>query len=374
MTSCFRMLPVAAVLIAALSVAAPLSRAALDEIGEIVGQEMHAILEAPGGAAVAVRAHAHTWLFNFGMADARRPVDSDVLFNLGSVGKVFDTTLLALADRQGELNLDDPVARYVVELQRGGDVRSITLRQLATYTSGFVLAQDHAPWPSETFTLPQFLAALDAWVADPAHMPGRQMIYSHAGFVLLHLALERRFGMPFDELMRARVLAPLGLASTSLPAASADAERNPRGEIAPELVRRAAQGYWYDGTPIGAPGDLQGYYHWLGTGQMYASARDMAVFLAANLGELADQQLLQEAMRRAQQGVFRIGEGTYQAMAWEVHDSGETVVDKYGGMNNATAYIALMPARSIGIAILGNRGGMALSGAGRRIMAVLAGQ
>jgi beta-lactamase class C len=67
-------------------------------------------------------------------------------------------------------------------------------------------------------------------------------------------------------------------------------------------------------------------------------------------------------------------EGAYQAMAWEVHDGDEKVVDKYGGMNNATAYIGLMPGHAIGIVILGNRGGMALSGAGRRIMSALARQ
>lgn len=375
MKLCFRRLPLPVALIAGLLASALSARAGLeDEIGQIVVREIHDVLETPGGAAAAVRAQNRTWLFNFGMADASRPIDSDALFNLGSVGKVFDTTLLALADRQGELGLDDPVANHVVELRRGGDVRAITLRQLATYTSGFVLPQDHAPWPSGTFTLPQFLATLNAWTADAAHMPGRQMIYSHAGFVLLHLALERRFAMPFDALMKSRVLDPLGLVSTSLPTGSADAQRNPRGEIPPGLARRAVQGYWYDGTSIGAPGDLQGYYHWLGTGQMYASARDMAVFLAANLGERSDQGSLQEAMRRAQQPVFRIGEGAYQAMAWEVHDGNDTVVDKYGGMNNATAYIGLMPAHAIGIVILGNRGGMALSAAGRRIMAALARQ
>jgi CubicO group peptidase (beta-lactamase class C family) len=94
-----------------------------------------------------------------GMADLTRPITSDVLFNLGSVGKVFDTALLTLAEQKGELNLDDPVAKYVVELQQGGDVRRITLRQLASYTSGFVLPQDHAPWPKDTFTLPEFVVA-----------------------------------------------------------------------------------------------------------------------------------------------------------------------------------------------------------------------
>lgn len=83
--------------------------------------------------------------------------------------------------------------------------------------------------------------------------------------------------------------------------------------------------------PIGKPGDLQGYYHWLGTGQMYASARDMAVFLAANLGELPGQAALQGAMHRAQQGTFPIGKDSYQALAQVVHKGNDKIVDKYGG-------------------------------------------
>jgi beta-lactamase class C len=344
------------------------------DMGAIVDRAMGSVLKKPGGAAVAVRMDGETRFFSYGMADHTRPITSDVLFNLGSVGKVFDTSLLVLADQESQLSLDDPVAKHVVELQQGGDIRRITLRQLATYTSGFVLPQDHPPWGDRSFTLPEFIDTLNAWTADTKHEPGKQAIYSHAGFMLIHLALERRFGMPFDELMRQRLLDPLGLRSTTLPVASAAAKRHPRGEIAKELVHRAVQGYSEDDEPIGAPGDLQGYYHWLGTGQMYASARDMAVFLSANLGELPDQASLQEAMRRAHQGVFPMGEGFYQAMAWEVRKGDETIVDKYGGMNNASAYIGLMPERKIGIVILGNRGGMEVEEAGRGILRALARQ
>ena len=70
---------------------------------------------------------------------------SDSLFNLASLGKVFDATLLALAIRRGELNFDDPVDRYVTELQQGGDIRNVTLGQLATHTSGLLLPQDDLP-------------------------------------------------------------------------------------------------------------------------------------------------------------------------------------------------------------------------------------
>jgi CubicO group peptidase (beta-lactamase class C family) len=61
----------------------------------------------PGGAAVAVQIAGRTLFVNEGMADqaTKRPITSDSLFNLASLGKVFDATLLALAVRQGELSL-----------------------------------------------------------------------------------------------------------------------------------------------------------------------------------------------------------------------------------------------------------------------------
>jgi beta-lactamase class C len=271
-----------------------------------------------------------------------------------------------------ELSLDDPVAKYVTELQEGGDVNRITLGQLASYTSGFVLPHDHPPWADNSFTLPEFIHYLKAWKSDDGHQPGRQTIYSHAGFVLLHLALERRFGMPMHELMRARILQPLGLTSTTMPLPAADIQAHPRGRIPAELARRAVQGYGEDGTPIGEPGDLQGYYHWLGTGQMYACARDMAVFLSANLGELADHRALQEGMQLAQRAAAPLGAKARQALAWEVRTDAPKIVDKFGGMNNASAFIGMVPGRKIGIVILVNRGGVALPEAGRAILRALA--
>jgi beta-lactamase class C len=79
---------------------------------------------------------------------------------------------------------------------------------------------------------------------------------------------------------------------------------------------------------------------------MYASPRDMAVFLAANLGELAIDGLLWEAIKLAQQAVVTIGPRNRQALAWEVIvGSAPTIVEKYGGLDNASAYIGMMPSR-----------------------------
>lgn len=350
------------------------ARAQTDEqVQRLISREIQSILPSngAGGAAVAVRVSGRTLFFNYGMAELKtnRPITSDSLFNLASVGKVFDATLLALAIKRSELKLDDPAAKYLPDLEQGGDVRRFTIGQLASHTSGLLLPQDHPPWPEEHYTLPEFLRTLNAWRADHGHAPGAQHMYTHAGYVLLHLALERRFGEPLGDLLDARIFKPLRMTSTILPRQRGP---NPRGELDAALKSRAVQGYDEHGEPIGEPGDIQGYYLWPGAGQTFSSARDMAVFLAANLGELPNQHSLQEAMAYAQQPIIPISRNNAQALAWEINLNATPIVEKNGGLNNSSTYIGLVPSGKIGIVILTNRGEQNPAEVGRRILLQLA--
>jgi beta-lactamase class C len=306
-----------------------------------------------GGLASAVYVEGHTWFFNYGFANQaeKRKITSDSLFNLGSVRKVFDATLVALGTLRGELRLDDPVNKYVTELH-GDYIRRVTLGELATHTSGLLLETDHPPWPTKTYKLAEFIDMLNAWTPHAGEEPGKQRIYTHAGYVLLLLALERRYGLPINELVESRILRPLGMNSTLLP------EREPdnRSVMSPEHMQRVVQGYSYNGMPIGAPGSQQSYYDFAGTGQMFSSARDLAIFLAACLdGGAADPQL-REALQMTQREMVRVSQGFGQAMAWEtVYADGISIVDKPGGLNNASAYIGLVLARQVGVLLLANR-------------------
>ena len=132
--------------------------------------------------------------------------------------------------------------------------------------------------------------------------------------MLLALALQRRFDTPYAQLLQTRLLAPLGMTSTVLPVPRGTA----RGQLAGEFRRRAVQGYNADGKPVGEPGNEQGPFNWPGTGQIYSSTRDMARFLAANLGALPDNRELQEAMALAQEGVFTVNPRFTQALAWQL--------------------------------------------------------
>jgi beta-lactamase class C len=327
------------------------------EIQRIVAREIEPLVpvNGAGGAAVAVRIDGRTLFFNYGLADRddHRPVTSDSLFNLGSIRKAFEATVLARAVAQGELRLDDPVAKYVSELQHGGYIRRVTLGQLASHTSGLLLPSDYPPGPQRPYSLAEFIDILKRWTPDNGQEPGRQHTYTHAGFVLLQLALERRFAAPIADLIDRRVLAPLGMTSTFLPERGADG----RARFAPALMRRAVQGYAEDGEPIGKPGDQQSPFDFPGTGQMFSSARDLAVFAAAQLGELPVDLSLRAAMELSRHGAFRANDHLTQALAWEINDlGGPLIIDKPGGLNNSSTYVGLVPGKKLGIVILVNRG------------------
>jgi beta-lactamase class C len=325
-------------------------------VREIVTENLAPLTTAdhPGGVAAAVYVAGRMQFFNFGFADEaeKRPVTSGTLFNVASVRKLFEATLVALGELRGELRLDDPVSKYVPEL-RGDYISRVTLGQLAAHTSGLLLPTDHPPWPNASYSLAEFIEMLNAWTPHAGEEPGKQRIYTHAGYVLLQLALERRYSVPIRQLVESRILTPLGMHSTVIP----ERGRDNRAIMPPELLQKAVQGYSDQGTPIGAVGNQQSYFDFPGTGQMFSTAQDLATFMAACIdGNVADPQL-REALRTTQREAFHIDRQFGQAMAWEnIALSGVDIVDKPGGLNNASAYVGLVPKRRIGLLLLVNRG------------------
>ena len=339
---------------------------AANDLGQTVSRHVQELLPDNnlGGVAVALRVNGKTSLYNYGMADAARqqPITSDSIFNLASVGKLFATTLLADAVKRGEMRLDDPVARYVTELQKGGDIQEVTLGQIASHTSGLPREPgQYETWHRGKYTLPDFIRFLNDWQADPQHEPGKQDIYSNLAMILLRLALERRFHEPFATLMKERITGPLGMDSTAL-------------QLSPALRARAVQGYGPLGRAIGQPGiGTSSNMDFAVAGQIFSSPRDMAVFLTANMGELPGHRELQDAMAFAQQGVFTVNPRFTQALAWQIVQRDDlTVIDKNGGLPVTSTYIGFAPAAKVGIVILENRGRQKTTRVGRQILRELA--
>jgi hypothetical protein len=112
------------------------------------------------GVAVGVVNAQGTSFFNAGKfsPDSDRKIDSNTLFEIGSITKTFTATLLADMAQRGEVDLDDPLQEYLpktAHVPTRGD-KQITLRDLATHHSGLPRMPDfEAQGPGESVRLVQ---------------------------------------------------------------------------------------------------------------------------------------------------------------------------------------------------------------------------
>lgn len=142
----------------------------------------------------------------FSDAVSRRALAPDALFQIGSVSKSFTCiALLQLAER-GEVDLHQPLKRYLPWFSVRSRYQDITLHHLMTHTAGIILGSDATPtaW-TEVWDLREEEAACE---------PGTRFHYSNSGYKALGLVLETLCGKPYDRVIREGILEAAGMRST----------------------------------------------------------------------------------------------------------------------------------------------------------------
>lgn len=151
------------------------------------------------------------------------PPDEKTLFEIGSITKVFTTTLLAEMHVAGELTLNNRVNRYLpIEgrlVCRGGD--QVTLMHLATHTSGLPRLPPNLTWKKLATDNPYADYSAEDLHAGLAkcrlkNRPGARTRYSNLGSGLLGHVLSRVAGGDYERLLIDRVLQPLGMHDTAI--------------------------------------------------------------------------------------------------------------------------------------------------------------
>lgn len=155
----------------------------------------------------------------FGQADAEsgRPVMTDTLFNVASVGKVFTSATALLLVRQGRLDLDAPISTYLPAYP-DRVASQVTLRHLLTHTSGVEL-DDHLPFLQARDAATSLQDIIAAQVQYIEHMnegrysdftPLGAFDYSNENFDLIGALIEAVEGKPWHEVVREQLLIPAG--------------------------------------------------------------------------------------------------------------------------------------------------------------------
>jgi CubicO group peptidase (beta-lactamase class C family) len=186
-----------------------------------------------GGFVLAESVHGEVQYATAGQPAPRAGIAPErVIFELGSISKVFTSLLLAQTVIEGKAALSDPIAKFLpADLALDPKVAAITLEQLASHTSGLPrlpsnLGTTVAADPYSNFTVPLLYEFLRQH--HPAAAPPQPVEYSNLGGGLLGHVLERIHGKSYAALLAERISGPLGLADTVI---DLDAEQQTRFAI-----------------------------------------------------------------------------------------------------------------------------------------------
>lgn len=276
----------------------------------------------------------------------------DTMMRVASISKVFCGDVLAGLIAEPLLGMAAPVEDYMPAEVRipQKDGRSLTVGDLVTQTSGLPREFPRgAGTPGDPYAGHDVAAIARAMQGDPfLFAPGTGALYSNWGFDLLGLAIAGAAGMPYAEALAARVLAPRGMADTVF---------NPR----PGDAGRLMQGHGFDGAPlpfVPTPETME-----CASG-LYTTAADMQKWLAWHVapgpGDVdGARRLIDHAAWRWRDGLspaLGLDDGGHpmdaMALGWVVilpEGDRPMILHKSGGRQGMFTYVAIAPARRIGV-------------------------
>ncbi|OIJ69315.1 serine hydrolase domain-containing protein [Streptomyces mangrovisoli] len=164
---------------------------------------------APSLVATVVRDGRAVWTGARTSVDGHAP-DDDVQYRIGSITKTFTAVLVLRLRDEGLLDLADPLEKHLP----GTGAGEATIAELLAHSGGLA-AESPGPWWERTpgSVRPELADVLGE--RPFLHPVGRRHHYSNPGFTLLGALVEEVRGAPWEDVLRAEVLQPLGLLRTS---------------------------------------------------------------------------------------------------------------------------------------------------------------
>ncbi|MFG3698101.1 serine hydrolase domain-containing protein [Micromonospora sp. NPDC047620] len=297
----------------------------------------------PGVAVAVTRGTEVVHAAGYGHTPAGDPITAHTPMAVASVSKSFTALAVMQLVEAGRVELDGPVHRHLPEFTMA-DPRAarITVRQLLDQTSGM----SDTTFPAFSRPQPGSLreAVAGMRTARLAAAPGTRWEYHNPNFQVAARLVEVVSGLPFDEYLRKRVFAPLGMTDSRTLDVAADLPSSARGHLV------------ILGEPVALP-EPPAFGN--GSGGVLSSARDMAAWLIAqgNQGRGPDGAAVVSPAGLATLHRPSAVSSSY-ALGWfvETTGSGAPMIAHSGDLFTSTSYQALLPASGHGVAVMANTG------------------
>src|SRR5215831_16632834 len=170
--------------------------------------------DSPGCALAVIKDGRVIYERGYGMANLEYniPISPTSVFYAGSVSKQFAAMSIALLARQGKLNLDDNIHKYLPELP---DYKPpITIRHLIHHTSGLRDGWELIGLAGRRTDDPYDMADILELTKRQQELnftPGTRHLYSNSGYWMLGLIVERASGQTLAQYAEDNIFKPLGM-------------------------------------------------------------------------------------------------------------------------------------------------------------------
>ena len=318
----------------------------------------------PGLAIAITQGGQLIWSEGFGFKDleSRMPLTPDTPMRVGSISK--PVLALAIMDmvEQGLVGLDQELAEVLpfvqLENQFAGE-QPVLVRHLLSHTSGIddaLLPELTAVYAGEDECELPLTQVLNVELPAVQTEPGESYLYSGLGYGLLGAILEQVAEQPFEDVVKVRVLDPLGMTSSGF-------------RLTAQIEENLAIGHTRTAEGIQPVEYRCG--HLRAGGNLHASAHDLARFLIlfAMEGAVEGRQILHpETLEVMQEPQIRLEMLDYGLGVMMITlPAGQKVMGHAGGVEGFNSHAWLEPESGTGVVVLVNCSSVACVQANQRV-------
>jgi len=293
-----------------------------------------------------------------GHAGDENAPDTNSLFQIGSISKIFVATLLAQLVEEGQLHYEDTVRSILpTNVVVSAEVGRLTIYELVTHTSGL---------PREPMTLSQLRSFIGYLITGhnlyahltvpylyhylrhchPKPHEAGEFVYSNIGVGLLANLIEVKTGRPVTNLIVERICRPLKMSDSVFTLDSDQQARLTVGHVGNHAC-------WKPANSIMEPWDMGDLMR--PAGGMYSSLHDLLIFAKANLGLL--HHPLEPLLASTHAVQIETPRGA-EAFGWIINrfnDGQRTITFKDGMVSGYCGYIGMDLDTRVAVVVLSNK-------------------
>ncbi|WP_243297848.1 beta-lactamase family protein [Bacillus litorisediminis] len=319
--------------------------------------------------------------FGFRNIEKKLPVTMDTVFGIASVTKSFTCVAIMQLQEQGQLNVHDPVVKYLPEFYAGSDcTNKMTIEHFMTHTAGLPplpsliyakkrsldadpsvkdypglhIKEDDSQEPIDTYEqLMEYIGKLDFELLGE---PGTEFSYSNDAYGLLGAIVERVSGISYESYVKQYILEPSGMKNTYFEIEEIKDYENitslyatKKQENGETFVYEAP--IWWESPAMRGAGALKSTVH------------DMLKYaeIFRNKGKVGNYQILTpESVEEMVKPRIQLTQGKYYGYGFMITPDfhGVTLVEHGGNLKGVASQVCIIPEKGITGMILTNLAGV----------------